>query len=119
MKDINNNVNLNNVHNTYAPKSKKPESANISAQDDNREVITNDGTKAAESYGRILVNKSNNTEMIQGVKDAMEFFMQNPELAAAAVRSSDDAYELLEAQETDNAYEKACCGACDAAYDRA
>ena len=54
--------------------------------------------------------------MVQIVKDSIDFFVENPDLAAASVRAGDDAYELLEAAGVKDAYEKACCGSCDAAY---
>ena len=85
MTDINNKLNLNNVHSTYTPSFKKE-----------------DDTKCA-----------------QNIKQDLEFFMKNPELAAAAVKSADNTYELLCADGVEYAYEKACCGACDAAYNRA
>ena len=89
----------------------------------NEEVLqepVNDGIKAADSYGRILVKsgKIENPEMVQAVKDSIEFFERYPELAAATVKSVDDAEELLEALEVSDAFEKACCGAYDAAYSK-
>ena len=82
--------------------------------------FVNDGAQAADSYGRILVRKGNfdNAQMVQSVKDSIDFFIENPELAAATVKAGDDAYELLEAAGAKDAYEKACCGSCDAAYNK-
>ena len=84
--------------------------------------ILDDGTHAADCYGRILVKQSDkvdNPDMIQCVKDSLEFFLTNPELASAAVKSADDAYDLLLGDDVEDAYEKSCCGALDAAYERA
>ena len=119
MTDINNKLNLNNVHSTYTPSFKKEDDAKC-AQNIKQEsqIEKNDGSKAADAYGRILVKQPrvDSPETIEGVKQDLEFFMKNPELAAAAVKSADNTYELLCADGVEYAYEKACCGACDAAY---
>ena len=121
MSNIDNNVNINKATRAYT--HKVPKNGNNMPVSQNEEVTNeaiNDGTKAADSYGRILVKsgKIENPEMVQAVKDSIEFFERYPELAAATVKSVDDAEELLEALEVSDAYEKACCGACDAAYSK-
>lgn len=121
MSNLDNNVNINKASHTYTHKVQKNDK-NVPAPQ-HEEVapeVLNDGTKAADSYGRILVKsgKIENPEMVQSVKDSMEFFVKYPELAAAAVKSVEDAEELLEALEVSDAFEKACCGAFDAAYSK-
>ncbi len=121
MTDINNNLNLNNVRSTsYKPGYKSEEEVKPQVQADVEVAeITGDGTKAAESYGRVLVKQTgriDNPETVQCVKDSIDFLLKNPDVVAAAVKSADDAYDLLSAMESADAYEKACCGSCDAAY---
>lgn len=121
MSNFDNNVNINKTSRTYTHKVQKNDK-NIHATQ-HEEVSAeplNDGIKAADSYGRILVKsgKIENPEMVQAVKDSIEFFERYPELAAATVKSVDDAEELLEALEVSDAFEKACCGAYDAAYSK-
>lgn len=121
MTDINNNVNLNNVRSTYTPGVKKEDTKSFAAAENMPQEVLNDGTNAADSYGRVLVNqagKIDNPETVKCIKDSVDFFLNNPELAAVAMKACDDAYELLEADGCEHAYEKACCGSCDAAYDR-
>ena len=48
----------------------------------------------------------------------MDVFMKNPKLAMHAINAGDHAYELMEAEGVANAYEKACCGSLDAAYEK-
>ena len=118
---MNNKLNLNNVQNNYNHSIKKDETKVVPKISEKNKEITNNGTQAAESYGRILVkqaDKIDNAEMIKSVKDSIEFFVQNPKLAAAAVKASDDAFDILCADESANAYEEACCGVIDAAYNR-
>ncbi len=123
MTDLNNKLNLNNVRSaSYAPnlKSEEEPKPQITFEGNSSETIE-DGTKAAESYGRVLVKqagKIDNPEMVQCVKDSVDAFLNNPKLAAAAVKSGDDAYELLLAQGANDAYEKACCGASAAFNER-
>ena len=92
----------------------------LSQNEDVLQESINDGTQAADTYGRILVKSGKivNPEMVQSVKDSIEFFERYPELAVATVKSVDDAEELLEALEISDAFEKACCGAYDAAYSK-
>lgn len=123
MTDLNNKLNLNNVRGaSYTPNFKSEEEVKTRQHvEPEAAEIKGDGTKAADSYGRALVKtagKIENPEMIQCVKDSVDSFLKNPELAAAAVRSCDDSHELLMAQGAADAYEKACCGSCDAAYAR-
>ena len=115
------NVNINNAGRAYHCSIKKGEDAKQQVKPEENTAVEslNDGTKAAESYGRILVKaagKTENPEMIKTVQDALEFYVNNPQLAQASVKSGDDAYELLEAMGAENPYEKSCCGSCDAAY---
>ena len=51
-------------------------------------------------------------------KADMDVFMKNPKLAMHAINAGDHAYELMEAEGVANAYEKACCGSLDAAYEK-
>lgn len=121
MSNIDNNVNINKTTRTYTHKvSKNDKNMPLPQNEEVLQEPVNDGIKAADSYGRILVKsgKIENPEMVQAVKDSIEFFERYPELAAASVKSVDDAEELLEALEVADAYEKACCGACDAAYSK-
>lgn len=117
MANFDNKLNINNLHKTYTPNLKKEEAKAETKAEEYAPEIVGDGTQAAESYGRILVKKGKleNPEMVQNIKDSIDFFVQNPELAAASVKASDDAYELLQAEGANDAYEKACCGACEAA----
>ena len=118
MTNFDNKLNINNLHKTYTPSAKKEDAKPQPKAEETTPEVINDGTQAADSYGRILVRKGkfDNVEMVQNIKDSIDFFVQNPELAAASVKAGDDAYELLEAAGVQNAYEKSCCGACDAAY---
>lgn len=120
MANFDNKLNINNVRNAYTPNLKKDDNKVQSKFDDSAPEIVGDGAQAAESYGRILVKKGKieNPEMIQNIKDSIDFFLQNTDVAAAAVKASDDAYELLEAEGASDAYEKACCGACSAALNK-
>lgn len=125
MTDLNNKLNLNNVRSTsYTPSVKGEEEIKPLPKAECCEncEVKGDGTKAAESYGRVLVKhagKSENPETVQCVKDSIDFFLKHPELASAGAKAVDDAHELLLASGAADAYEKACCGACDAVYDRA
>lgn len=122
MSNLDNNMNINNAGRTYHRNIKKGEEAKPQATSENfaAETTLHDGTKAAESYGRILVKsqKIDNADMVKSVKEALDFYIKNPELARLAVKAGDDAYELLEAMDEECAYEKACCGSCDAAYSK-
>ncbi len=118
MTNFDNKVNINNIHKPYTPSAKKEDVKPQPKTDETAPDVVNDGTQAADSYGRILVRKGkfDNAQMVQSVKDSINFFVENPQLAAASVRAGDDAYELLEASGAKDAYEKACCGSCDVAY---
>ncbi len=119
MTNFDNKLNINNnLHTTYTTSAKKEENKPQPRQEEAAPEIINDGTQAAETYGRILVRKGkfDNSQMVQSIKDSIDFFVENPDLAAASVKAGDDAYELLEAAGVKDAYEKACCGSCDAAY---
>lgn len=123
MTDLNNKLNLNSVRSaSYTPNFKGEEEAKPQPHVEAEAAeIKGDGTKAAESYGRALVKQSGkveNPEMVQCVKDSVDAFLKNPDIVAAGVKSADDSYELLMAQGAADAYEKACCGSCDAVYDR-
>lgn len=121
MSNLDNNVNINKASRTYTHNVlKNGKSIPVPQPEEVEPEALNDGTQAADSYGRILVKsgKIENPEMIQSVKDSMDFFEKYPELAAAAVKSVEDAEELLEALEVSDAFEKACCGAFDAAYSK-
>ncbi len=125
MSNLDNNFNINNANRAYTPNLKKGEET-VDAKPQKRPgdmpvEILNDGAQAAESYGRILVKqagKVDNPEMVQCIKDAVDFYLNNPQLAQAGVKAGDSAYELLSAQGANDAYEKACCGACDAVESR-
>lgn len=122
MSNLDNNVNINKTSRTYTHKVQKNDK-NVPVSQHEEDIaheVLDDGTKAADSYGRILVKsgKTENPEMVQSVKDSMEFFVKYPELAAAAVKSVEDAEDLLNALEVSDAFEKACCGAFDAAYSK-
>ena len=115
------NININNTSRTYHRSVKKAEETKpqVKVEDDNTTESLQDGTKAAESYGRILVKttgKVENPEMVKTVQEALDFYINNPDLVRASLNAGDDAYELLEASGAANPYEKACCGSCDAAY---
>ncbi len=119
MTNFDNKLNINNnLHTPYTTSAKKEDKKPQPKAEETAPEIINDGTQAAESYGRILVRKGkfDNAQMVQSVKDSIDFFVENPELAAATVKAGDDAYELLEAAGVEDAYEKSCCGSCDAAY---
>ena len=119
MTNFDNKLNINNnLHTTYTQNTKKEEPKPQPKVEETAPEVVNDGTQAAESYGRILVRKGNfdNAQMVQSIKDSIDFFVANPDLAAASVKAGDDAYELLEAAGVKDAYEKSCCGSCDAAY---
>ena len=121
MSNIDNNVNINKATRTYTHKvSKNDKNVSLSQNEDVLQESINDGTQAADTYGRILVKSGKivNPEMVQSVKDSIEFFERYPELAVATVKSVDDAEELLEALEISDAFEQACCGAYDAAYSK-
>lgn len=119
---MNNKLNLNNVATTPYTHATKKESIKSDTKPNTQDCHTiNNGNQAAECYGRILVkqaDKTNNAEMVKNVKDSIEFFVKNPNLAKSAVKASDDAFEILSAIEAANAYEKACCGILDAAYNK-
>ena len=121
MTDLNNKLNINNLRSTYnnTPNFKKEEEVKPQPKAEETPEIINDGTQAADAYGRSLVKqagKIENPEMIQTIKDAVDFYISHPKVAAASVKSGDTSYELLKAQGANDAYEKACCGSCDAAY---
>ena len=119
MTNFDNKLNINNnLHTTYTPSAKKEETKPQPKFEEAAPEVINDGTQAAESYGRILVRKGNfdNAQMVQSIKDSIDFFVENPDRVAASVRAGDDAYELLEASGAKDAYEKSCWGSCDAAY---
>ena len=125
MSNLDNNLNINNTSRAYTPNIKKGEETEAKLQqkaETAQTEILNDGVQASDTYGRILVKqagKTDNPEMVQCIKDAVDFYLNNQKLAQAGVKAGDDAYELLNAQGVQNAYEKACCGACDAAEDKA
>ena len=122
MNEMNNNFNINNVRSSYVPNLKKEDCKQEQKVDcESCNLVLDDGTHAADCYGRILVKQSDkveNSDMVKCVKDSLEFFLENPNLVSAAIKSSDDAYELLMADDVENAYEKSCCGAFDATYER-
>lgn len=120
MTNFDNKLNINNVRNAYTPNLKKDETKQSVLPEDVAVDFLEDGTQAAESYGRILVKKGaiENPEMVKSVKESLDFFMANPKIAAACNKSADQAFELLEADGVDCAYEKACCGAIDATYSK-
>ncbi len=120
MTNFDNKLNINNIPKAYTPSAKKEDAKPQPKAEETAQEFVNDGAQAADSYGRILVRKGNfdNAQMVQTVKDSIDFFIENPELAAATVKAGDDAYELLEAAGAKDAYEKACCGSCDAAYNK-
>ena len=46
------------------------------------------------------------------------FLFEQSSACTVRVKAGDSAYELLSAQGANDAYEKACCGACDAVESR-
>ena len=98
MSNLDNNFNINNANRAYTPNLKKGEET-VDAKpqkrpDDMPVEILNDGAQAAESYGRILVKqagKVDNPEMVQCIKDAVDFYLNNPQLAQAGVKAGDSA----------------------------
>ena len=103
MANLDNNLNINNAGRAYTPNLKKGEDVKPQTKQEETPVeIINDGTQAADSYGRIV-----------------DFYINNQHLVAAGVKAGDDAYELFHADEMPNAYEEACCGSCDAVYKKA
>ena len=122
MTDINNKLNLSNVHNTYTHGIKRDEIKTALSNEISNETAIQSESKISDSYGRILVkqpDKADNTDMVKRVRDSIDFFVSHPKLAAAAVKASDDAFDILSADEASNAYENACLGIIDAAYERA
>ena len=115
MTNFDNKLNINQSRQAYVPNLKKEE-PETKAVDKHETEVSEANEKAlqqGEMFGRILVSSANKPlcpETVQCVKDAVEFFQNNPSLASAAVRTCDDACEL------GASYEKACCGALDAAY---
>ncbi len=124
MTDLNNKLNLNNMRAASYPHSfKSDEDIKPKSQNEtNIQKVDLDASKAAESYGRALIKQSDkleSPETVETVKNAVDAFLNNPNLIAAGVKASDDAYDLLQAQGTTDAYEKACCGACEAVENKA
>lgn len=119
MKNLDNNFNVNS-NRTYAPNLKKVQDVQPDTKQDEfvSEITLEDGAKAADSYGRILVKPSNidSATPVQSVVDSLDYLLNNYEIAAAAMKASDDAYDLLLADNVPEAYEKSCSGAIDAAY---
>ena len=122
MTDINNKLNLGNVHNTYTHGIKKDEIKTALSNEIPNETAIQTESKISDSYGRVLVKQPDKTDaadMVKRVRDSIDFFVQHPKLAAAAVKASDDALDILSADGASNAYENACLGIIDAAYERA
>lgn len=120
MSNLDNNFNINNTGRAYTPNIKKGDDAESKlpkkAENIPSETVT-DGTQAADTYGRILVKqtgKIENPEMVQCVKNAVDFYINNTDLVRAGMKACDDSFELMEADNVPYAYEKACCGICDA-----
>ena len=122
MKNLDNNFNVNNNQRAYAPNLKKNEEAHKvdTKFDEATQEMLVDGRKAADTYGRILVKAGNidNTTPISSIVESLDFLMENYDLALASMKATDDAYELLLAENASEPYEKACCGAIDAAYSK-
>ena len=122
MTNLDNNFNVNSNNRTYAPNIKKAQDIQVElkAEEVTPEVILEDGSKAADSYGRILVKPSriDNTTPVQSVVDSLDFLLENYDTALAAMKATDDAYDLLLADGVSYAYEKACAGAIDAAHSK-
>ena len=96
MANLDNNLNINNAGRAYTPNLKKGEDVKPQTKQEETPVeIINDGTQAADSYGRILVKqagKVDNPEMVKSIKDAVDFYINNQHLVAAGVKAGDDAY---------------------------
>ena len=115
MKEVNN-FNINNIRKPYSANVKKDECKDSTCKFDEADLSNiADGSIATESYGRALVKHagSPSSELVQSVKDSMDFFMNNPELVSKSMKACDDLHELLEADDVDHAYEQACCISCD------
>lgn len=120
MTNLDNNFNVNNNKRAYSPNLKKNDESpkfDVKFDEQSQEMLA-DGTKAADAYGRILVKSGNidNTTPISSIIESMDFLEKNYDLALASMKAVDDAYELLLAENCEDAYEKACCGSIDAAY---
>ena len=122
MKNLDNNFNVNNNKRTYSPNVKKSEEApKVGPKfDETTQEMLVDGRKAADAYGRILVKAGNidSTTPVSEIIESLDFLKNNYDLALASMKATDDAYELLLAENCPDAYEKACCGAIDAAYSK-
>jgi len=121
MTNLDNNFNVNNKR-AYTPKLEKNDRANKSDVKTSNNTLEglDDGIKAADAYGRILVksDKIDSSTPITAIVEDLDFLLDNYDLTLAAMNTVDDAYDLLLAQESENAYEKACCGAIDATLER-
>lgn len=121
MSNLDNNVNINKASRAYTHKVQKNDKNVLAPQ--HEEVapeVLNDGTKAADSYGRILVKsgKIENPEMVQSVKESIALFTEHPELVSAINKACDDLEDILSASDEKDAYEKACCAMIDAGHTR-
>ena len=105
------------MHQNYAPNMKKGEDKTPptvdGAKDLPKEETSLDKDPKAIA-GKSQISKSSTINF----KSDMDIFMKNPQLAYNALNAGDLAYELMSAVDVDDAYEKSCCGALDAAYEK-
>ncbi len=117
MPELNNNLNISGMHQNYAPNMKKGEDKTPptvdGAKDLPKEETSLDKDPKAIA-GKSQISKSSTINF----KSDMDIFMKNPQLAYNALNAGDLAYELMSAVDVDDAYEKSCCGALDAAYEK-
>lgn len=118
MANLDNNVNINNANRAYTPNLKKGEEVKpqAKAEIEAPAEMLNDGTQAADSYGRILVRqtgKIENPEMVKTVQDAIDFYIKNSDIAAKHVKNGDIAYCAYKADGEEYPYEDMCCISCE------
>lgn len=117
MAELNNNLNIGAMSQGYAPNFKKgddktPPTIEEKAAAPKQETSLDNDPKAIA--GKSQISKTSTVNF----KADMDVFMKNPKLAMHAINAGDHAYELMEAESVANAYEKACCGSLDAAYEK-
>lgn len=115
MADVNNNLNVGAMPQSYAPsfKEKKTEPT-VEQKQEPAQVEDKKQPQPGEVIGRSMVKKSSSVNF----KADMDAFMNNPQLAASAIKAGDFAYEMMEADGVANAYEKSCEKSLDAAYEK-
>ncbi len=117
MTELNNNLNIAGMHQNYAPNFKKGEDKTPPTVDNAKEMPKEETSLDKDPKaiaGKSQISKSTKVNF----KADMDMFMKNPQLAYSAISAADLAYELLDAEGVADAYEKSCCGALDAAYEK-